>query len=82
VQSSAWRLKGKNIRVNTVCPGFIATDLTQPAINALNDMNPQAALDQNPLERFGEPIEVSKLTLYTCVSLHLSSTKPNEVLQP
>jgi NAD(P)-dependent dehydrogenase (short-subunit alcohol dehydrogenase family) len=56
-------LKGKNIRVNAVCPGFIATDLTTPAINALEQMNSTASSDHNPLERFGEPIEV-RLKIY------------------
>ncbi|CAO3594294.1 unnamed protein product [Absidia cylindrospora] len=59
VQSSAWRLKGKNIRVNTVCPGFIATDLTVPAINALDQMGSTASRDHNPLERFGQPSEIA-----------------------
>ncbi|KAI8342916.1 hypothetical protein BC941DRAFT_498057 [Chlamydoabsidia padenii] len=68
VQSAAWRLKGKNIRVNTVCPGFIATDLTVPAINALNSMNPQATLDQNPLERFGEPKEIATTVTFLASS--------------
>ncbi|KAI8086617.1 uncharacterized protein BX664DRAFT_336326 [Halteromyces radiatus] len=59
VKLAAWELKEKNIRVNAVCPGFIATDLTVPAIKALDKIDPDAATRQNPLGRFGVPTEIA-----------------------
>ena len=50
------------IRVNSVCPGLIATRLTQPA-----RMNPQWAADylkKIPLNRFGEPEEVASAVAF------------------
>jgi 3-oxoacyl-[acyl-carrier protein] reductase len=46
----------RNIRFNSVAPGFINTDMTEK----LKDEVKQAYIDKIPLKRFAEPIEVAQ----------------------
>jgi 3-oxoacyl-[acyl-carrier protein] reductase len=56
-KSVAKELASKNIRCNAVCPGFIATDMT----DALDDRVKEAYLSSIPLKRFGKADEVAHL---------------------
>ncbi|WP_044620326.1 3-oxoacyl-[acyl-carrier-protein] reductase [Gynuella sunshinyii] len=51
---------GRNIRVNSVCPGFIATDMTEK----LTQEQYQEAVNSIPMKRFGQPAEVAALVAF------------------
>jgi len=51
-----------NIRVNTLCPGFVETALTARALK--NPGIQKALLDSTPLRRFGLPEEIAKAALF------------------
>jgi 3-oxoacyl-[acyl-carrier protein] reductase len=54
-RSLARELGSRHITVNSVAPGFIATDMTK----ALNEQQTAAMLAQIPLSRLGEPREIA-----------------------
>jgi 3-oxoacyl-[acyl-carrier protein] reductase len=54
-RSLARELGSRNITVNSVAPGFIATDMTK----VLNEQQTAAMLAQIPLSRLGEPQEIA-----------------------
>ncbi|MBN2581038.1 MAG: 3-oxoacyl-[acyl-carrier-protein] reductase [Pirellulales bacterium] len=56
----ARELAGRNVTVNAVAPGFIATDMTA----ALGEEILQAVLKEIPLGRLGEPQDVADAVLY------------------
>ena len=51
-----------NIRVNTLCPGFVETALTRRALRIPGIR--EALLDSTPLRRFGEPEEIAKAAVF------------------
>jgi NAD(P)-dependent dehydrogenase (short-subunit alcohol dehydrogenase family) len=51
-----------NVRVNTICPGWIETDLTRPYMQDQKVID--AGLRQIPLRRFGKPEDVGPLAVY------------------
>ncbi|WGS64647.1 3-oxoacyl-[acyl-carrier-protein] reductase [Marinitoga aeolica] len=53
-------MKGEQIRVNAVAPGFIETDMTKD----LNEDFKEAALQRILLKRLGSPEEVAKVVLF------------------
>lgn len=59
-KSIAMDLAGFGIRVNTVAPGFIETDMTE----ALPEDVKEAILSKIPLKRLGEPQEVGKAVAF------------------
>ncbi|KAI9481113.1 MAG: hypothetical protein EXX96DRAFT_522699 [Benjaminiella poitrasii] len=65
-QSTAWRLRKTNIRVNAICPGFIMTEMTEMAIEKIcADETLNAAVKRNsPLERFGRPEEIASMVAF------------------
>ena len=59
-KSLAKELSRRNIRVNAVAPGFIATDMT----DALNDQQKEAITSQIGLGRLGEADDVAALVAF------------------
>ena len=51
-----------NIRVNAVCPGFIKTRMTEPAMR----LRGEAILSQTPLKRMGNPEEIAEMVVWLC----------------
>ena len=56
----ARELASRNITVNAVAPGFIATDMTA----AMTDAAKEATLAQIPLKRVGEPKDISEMVAF------------------
>lgn len=59
-RSLAQEVGSRNITVNAVAPGFIATDMTA----AMSDEQRAALLTQIPLARLGEPADVADLVAF------------------
>ena len=59
-KSVAKELGGRQIRCNVVCPGFIATEMTE----ALDPKTRELYLSQVPLNRFGSVDDVANLVLF------------------
>tara|TARA_B100000029_G_C17548466_1_gene949290 strand:- start:660 stop:1385 length:726 start_codon:yes stop_codon:yes gene_type:complete len=59
-KSLAKELATRNITVNTICPGFIDTDMTQ----ILTEEQKTEALNKIPLGRFGSDEEIANLALF------------------
>jgi NAD(P)-dependent dehydrogenase (short-subunit alcohol dehydrogenase family) len=57
-RSAAMELAGQNIRVNTVCPGLIVTDLNRHSPHL------QPMIDMTPAKRAGEAGEVAQMVLW------------------
>ncbi|MDA9003891.1 3-oxoacyl-ACP reductase FabG [bacterium] len=56
-RSLAKEIGSRNITVNTVSPGFIATDMT----DSLDEVHKKTMLDTIPLARLGEPSEIASV---------------------
>jgi 3-oxoacyl-[acyl-carrier protein] reductase len=59
-KSLARELSSRNVRVNMIAPGFIASAMTK----ALDEKVVNDVLGQIPLKRFGEPIDVAHAALF------------------
>lgn len=59
-KSVAKELASRNVRCNTICPGFIQTDMTE----ALNEKAKEEYSKSIPLNRFGTSEEVAELTCF------------------
>ena len=59
-RSMAYELGSRNITVNAVAPGFIATDMT----DELTDEQKDVMMKNIPLGRYGEPSEVAKAVVF------------------
>ena len=59
-KSMARELASRNITVNAVAPGFIATDMTA----AMTEAAKEATLAQIPLKRVGEPKDISEMVAF------------------
>ena len=51
-----------DVRVNSICPGWIETDLTAPYM--VDEKTIAAGLKQIPLRRFGKPQDIGPLAVY------------------
>jgi len=62
----ARELAAENIRVNTICPGWVDTSFNQPAIDRMGGRAVQAELVKRevPLQRQGHPREIAPLYVY------------------
>ena len=61
-KTAARELAGRNITVNAVAPGFIATDMT----NALSDAAKEGILSKVPMARGGRPEDVANTVAFLC----------------
>ena len=59
-RSMAWELGKYDIRVNAIAPGFFNTDLS----HFIPDDQVAYITDQQPLSRFGEPVEIGAMAVY------------------
>ena len=59
-RAAATELAGKNIRVNTVAPGFIETEMTA----GFDEKFRTESLAKIPMKRFGKPEEVAELCAF------------------
>ena len=59
-KSTAKELASRNIRCNTICPGFIQTEMTE----TLSDAAKESYLASIPMNRFGQKNEVSELVCF------------------
>lgn len=64
-KSMAREVASRNVRVNAIAPGFIATKMT----DSLTDVQRSALTTQIPLGRIGEPEEVGKVALFLASDL-------------
>lgn len=56
-----------NIRINTIAPWYINTPLVQPVLT--NPVALSQILDRTPMDRVGDPSEVSALAAFLCMDL-------------
>ncbi|NBX18790.1 MAG: 3-oxoacyl-[acyl-carrier-protein] reductase [Proteobacteria bacterium] len=59
-KSLARELASRNIQVNTICPGYITTDMT----SAHGDKLIENVIRQIPMERLGDPVEIARLAVF------------------
>ena len=59
-KSLAREVGARGITVNTVAPGFIATDMT----NALPEAQKEALTQQIPLQRLGQPEDIARMVTF------------------
>jgi 3-oxoacyl-[acyl-carrier protein] reductase len=62
VKSLALELSSRNISVNAVAPGFIASNMT----DKLNDNQKNSILDRIPMKRLGAPQDIAKAVGFLC----------------
>lgn len=64
-KTSAYQLQKTDIRVNTICPGLIETNMTKGMFDLARQRGTSGKLGQlNPLGRYGVPIEVAHMALF------------------
>jgi len=52
----------EGIRVNAVCPGYIATRMTAPT----RETRAEAIIARTPMRRYGEPREIAEMVVWPC----------------
>ena len=62
VKSLALELSSRNISVNAVAPGFIASNMT----DKLNENQKNTILDRIPMKRLGIPEDIAKAVGFLC----------------
>ncbi|MEJ3746771.1 glucose 1-dehydrogenase [Actinomycetes bacterium KLBMP 9797] len=63
-KSAAQELGQYGIRVNSVHPGGVMTSMAVEAAQAFSHVDPEAFLKAQPIARFAEPVEVSRLVAF------------------
>ncbi len=54
----------ENIRVNAVCPGYVATELTAPLFEKMGEERFEALVGAHAMGRLGRPEEISRAVLF------------------
>jgi NAD(P)-dependent dehydrogenase (short-subunit alcohol dehydrogenase family) len=54
----------KGIRVNTVCPGYVRTDLTIPLFEKMGEDWFNQLVNAHAMRRLGRPEEISRAVLF------------------
>jgi len=62
-RAMAVELSPKGIRVNCIAPGFIATDMSEKALNGDAERK-QKVMSRTPMGRLGEPADIGDAALY------------------
>lgn len=78
VKNAALDLAPKNIRVNAVCPGMIATHILDDKSVTAEDM--EADIKKYPLKRYGKPEEVAFAVIYLLSDASAFTTGANIVI--
>lgn len=78
VKNAALDLAPKNIRVNAVCPGMIATHILDGKSVTAEDM--EADMKKYPLKRYGKPEEVAYAIIYLLSDASAFTTGANIVI--
>ncbi|KAL4074206.1 NAD(P)-binding protein [Scleroderma citrinum] len=64
-QTSAYQLQRTDIRVNSICPGLIETNMTKNMFDFARQRGSGSKLGQlNPLGRYGLPQEIAQMALF------------------
>ena len=63
-ESMALDYAEKNIRVNSVCPGYVRTDLTVSLFEKLGPEKTEALVNAHAMRRLGRPEEISRAVLF------------------
>lgn len=61
-KTAAMEYAPDGIRVNAVCPGFIATRMTEPS----REQRGEAVVGRTPLARYGTPREIAEMVVWLC----------------
>jgi NAD(P)-dependent dehydrogenase (short-subunit alcohol dehydrogenase family) len=61
-KTAAMEYAPDGIRVNAVCPGFIATRMTAPS----REQRQETVIGRTPLGRYGEPREIAEMVVWLC----------------
>lgn len=65
VRTAAHDLRGRNVRVNAICPGLIETGMTSSMFDMARQRGSERKLGQfTPLERAGQPDEIAQAALF------------------
>ena len=51
----------KNIRVNTICPGYVKTPLTEKFLNNLSETDLLELKEKHPLKGFGDSQDIANI---------------------
>ncbi|MBN9380891.1 MAG: SDR family oxidoreductase [Chitinophagaceae bacterium] len=62
-RAMAVELAPKGIRVNCIAPGFIATDMSEKALNGDTERK-QKVMSRTPMGRLGDPADIGEAALY------------------
>jgi len=63
-KSLAREIASRNITVNAVAPGYVSTDMTKN----LTDVQKEAIMNQVPLKRIAEPVDIAKVVTFLASS--------------
>ena len=67
-KSVAREVAGRNVRVNAIAPGFIASDMT----DAIPEKAKQAMIAQVPMKRIGQAEEVAQVAIFLASQEYLT----------
>lgn len=64
-KTSVYQLQKTDIRVNTICPGLIETNMTKDMFDSARQRGRESKIGQlNPMGRFGVAQEIAQMTLF------------------